>query len=40
MIKQELDNYIQNINDNEINENINYSNESEADLKIEIEDSE
>jgi len=45
MIKQELDNYIQNINDNEINENINYnninySNESEADLEIEIEESE
>jgi len=45
MIKQELNNYIQNINDNEINENINYnniiySNESEADLEIEIEESE
>jgi len=45
MIKQELDNYIQNINDNEINENINniindIDNESEADLEIEIEDSE
>jgi type I restriction-modification system DNA methylase subunit len=44
MIKQELDNYIQNINDNEINENINniindIDNESEADLEIEIEDS-
>ena len=42
MIKEELDNYIQNINDNIINENvINESdNESEVDLEIEIEDSE
>ena len=44
MIKEELDNYIKYINDNEIDENINYNNiindnESEADLEIEIEDS-
>jgi restriction endonuclease S subunit len=44
MIKEELDNYIKYINDNEIDENINYNNiindnESEVDLEIEIEDS-
>jgi len=41
MIKQELDNYIKNINDNEINENIiNNSIINDTDLEVEIEESE